>query len=90
MRDNDADLVEVNPLAIVRERAADGTELQTLQCLDAKVTIDDSALPRHPALEAMRDLAEEDPTDIEARTEGLNFIKLEGPSAAWSTAPGWR
>jgi len=78
MRDNDADLVEVNPLAIVRERSPDGTELQTLQCLDAKVTIDDSALPRHPALEAMRDLAEEDPTDIEARTEGLNFIKLEG------------
>jgi succinyl-CoA synthetase beta subunit len=78
MRDTDADLVEVNPLAIVRERAADGSELQTLQCLDAKVTIDDSALPRHPALEAMRDLAEEDPTDIEARTEGLNFIKLEG------------
>jgi succinyl-CoA synthetase beta subunit len=78
MRDNDADLVEVNPLAIVRERAADGGELQTLQCLDAKVTIDDSALPRHPALEAMRDLAEEDPTDIEARAEGLSFIKLEG------------
>ncbi len=78
MRDNDADLVEVNPLAIVRERSADGTELLSLQCLDAKVTIDDSALPRHPALEAMRDLAEEDPTDIEARTEGLNFIKLEG------------
>jgi len=78
MRENDADLVEVNPLAIVRERAADGTETQTLQCLDAKVTIDDSALPRHPALEAMRDLAEEDPTDIEARAEGLSFIKLEG------------
>ena len=78
MRDNDADLVEVNPLAIVRERSPDGAELQTLQCLDAKVTIDDSALARHPALEAMRDLAEEDPTDIEARTEGLNFIKLEG------------
>ena len=78
MRDNDADLVEVNPLAIVRERAADGTELQTLQCLDAKVTIDDSALPRHPALEAMRDLAEEDPTDVAARAEGLSFIKLEG------------
>ena len=42
------------------------------------MTIDDSALPRHPALEAMRDLAEEDPTDIEARAEGLSFIKLEG------------
>jgi succinyl-CoA synthetase beta subunit len=78
MREHDADLVEVNPLAIVRERPADGPETQTLQCLDAKVTIDDSALPRHPTLEAMRDLAEEDPTDVEARAEGLNFIKLEG------------
>jgi succinyl-CoA synthetase beta subunit len=78
MRDNDADLVEVNPLAIVRERAADGTETLALQCLDAKVTIDDSALPRHPALEALRDLAEEDPTELEARAEGLSFIKLEG------------
>ena len=44
--ENDADLVEVNPLAIVRETGADGETL-TLQCLYAKVTIDDSALHRH-------------------------------------------
>jgi succinyl-CoA synthetase beta subunit len=75
---SDADLVEVNPLAIVRERGEDGAETLTLQCLDAKVTLDDSALFRHPDLEAMRDLDEEDPTDIEARAEGLSFIKLEG------------
>jgi len=75
---NDADLVEVNPLAIVRERASDGTETLSLQCLDAKVTIDDSALPRHPELEAMRDLDEEDPADVEARAADLSFIKLEG------------
>jgi succinyl-CoA synthetase beta subunit len=75
---SDADLVEVNPLAIVRERSGDGAETFTLQCLDAKVTLDDSALFRHPELEVMRDLDEEDPIDIEARAEGLSFIKLEG------------
>jgi succinyl-CoA synthetase beta subunit len=74
----DADLVEINPLAIVRERAADGTEQERLVCLDAKITLDDSALPRHAELEAVRDLDEEDPTDAVARTEGISFIKLEG------------
>ncbi|HUS20639.1 MAG TPA: ADP-forming succinate--CoA ligase subunit beta [Aeromicrobium sp.] len=74
MIEDDADLVEINPLAIVR--AADGTE--TLQCLDAKITIDDSALHRHPDIEAMRDLDEEDPVDIAAREQGLSFIRLEG------------
>ena len=75
---NDADLVEINPLAIVRERAADGSTVERLAALDAKVTIDDSALPRHPELEAMRDLDEEDPTDLEARAAGISFIKLDG------------
>ena len=78
MKANDADLVEVNPLAIVRETAPDGTVGQRLVCLDAKVTIDDSGLARHPALEALRDLDEEDPTDAEARKLGINFIHLEG------------
>jgi succinyl-CoA synthetase beta subunit len=75
---NDADLVEINPLAIVRSRAADGTEQLTLQCLDAKITLDDSALGRHPDLEKLRDLDEEDPADIAARAEGISFIKLDG------------
>ena len=75
---NDADLVEINPLAIVRERGADGADIQTLQCLDAKITIDDSALERHPDLELMRDLAEEDPVDVAAREQGLSFIRLGG------------
>src|SRR5207245_2194349 len=64
---NDADLVEINPLAIVRERAANGTVTERLVCLDAKITLDDSALPRHPELERLRDLDEEDPVDTEAR-----------------------
>jgi len=75
---NDADLVEINPLAIVRETSADGTAVERLVCLDAKVTLDDSALPRHPELEALRDLDEEDPTDLEARAAGISFIKLDG------------
>ncbi len=74
----DADLVEVNPLAIVRSVAADGSETFTLECLDAKITLDDSALGRHPGLEELRDLDEEDPTDVTARAEGISFIKLDG------------
>ncbi len=78
MIDNDADLVEVNPLAIVRSVTPDGSVTRSVQCLDAKVTIDDSALGRHPDVEAMRDLDEEDPVDIEARRLGLSFIRLDG------------
>jgi succinyl-CoA synthetase beta subunit len=74
----DADLVEINPLAIVRERGADGTPVERLVCLDAKITIDDSGLARHPELEALRDLDEEDPVDREARGEGISYIHLDG------------
>ena len=73
MAANDADLVEINPLAIVRTPDGD-----RLQCLDAKITLDDSALYRHPGHEALRDPDEEDPTDREAREAGLTFIKLDG------------
>jgi succinyl-CoA synthetase beta subunit len=77
MIDNDADLVEINPLAVVRASGADGP-LESLQCLDAKITIDDSALVRHPNLELLRDLDEEDPVDVAAREQGISFIRLEG------------
>jgi succinyl-CoA synthetase beta subunit len=75
---NDADLVEINPLAVVRETAADGTVAERLVCLDAKITLDDSALPRHPELETLRDPDEEDPADRAAREAGIAFIKLDG------------
>ena len=75
---NDADLVEINPLAIVRSAGADGTQKLALECLDAKITIDESALGRHPDLERMRDLDEEDPVDVAAREQGLSFIRLDG------------
>jgi succinyl-CoA synthetase beta subunit len=70
---NDADLVEINPLAIVRE----GGE-ERLACLDAKVTLDDSALFRHPDHEKLRDPDEEAPADAEARRHDISFIHLDG------------
>jgi succinyl-CoA synthetase beta subunit len=78
MKANDADLVEVNPLGIVEETGPDGEASPRLLCLDAKITLDDSGLARHPGLEEMRDLDEEDPTDAAARKLGINFIHLEG------------
>jgi len=77
----DADLVEINPLAIVRSNGADGAggaAGESLQCLDAKITLDDSALARHPGLEDLRDPDDEDPADRAAREAGLTFIKLDG------------
>jgi succinyl-CoA synthetase beta subunit len=74
----DADLVEINPLAVIRARAADGTETEQLVCLDAKITLDDSGLVRHPELESLRDLDAEDPTDLAAREHEIAFIKLDG------------
>jgi succinyl-CoA synthetase beta subunit len=75
---NDADLVEINPLAVVREHGAQGKEVERLVCLDAKMTLDDSALARHPGIESLRDLDAEDPADVEARRYDLTFIKLDG------------
>ena len=66
----DADLAEINPLAI--------TEDGRLTALDAKIVLDDSALARHPDLELMRDLNEEEPSETAARQAGINFIKLDG------------
>jgi succinyl-CoA synthetase beta subunit len=67
---SDADLAEINPLVV--------TDDGRLVALDAKIVLDDSALPRHPDLEALRDLNEEDPSETAARAAGINFIKLEG------------
>ncbi len=66
----DADLAEINPLVITTD--------DRLLALDAKITLDDSALFRHPELEEMRDLNEEEPSEIAAREAGINFIKLDG------------
>ena len=78
MKANDADLVEINPLAVVTSAGGDGSPTRQLVCLDAKITLDDSGLARHPALESLRDSDEEDPTDAQARKLGINFIRLDG------------
>jgi succinyl-CoA synthetase beta subunit len=66
----DASLVEINPLIETK----DGRVL----ALDAKMSFDDNALYRHPEIRELRDLAEEDPTEVEAGKHGLNYIKLDG------------
>src|SRR4029079_14958655 len=72
----DADLVEINPLAVVR--GGPGGAEERLACLDAKVTLDDSALFRHPDHEALRDPDDEAPADVEARGHDISFIHLDG------------
>ena len=68
--ESDADLAEINPLVV--------TDEGQLLALDAKIVLDDSALFRHPDLETLRDLGEEEPSEIAAREAGINFIKLDG------------
>jgi succinyl-CoA synthetase beta subunit len=69
-READASLVEINPLVVT----ASGKVL----ALDAKVTLDDSALFRHPELRELRDLSEEEALEIEAAKHSLNYIRLDG------------
>ncbi len=68
--DCDASLIELNPLAL--------TETGELVALDAKIVLDDTALGRHPELEALRDPSQEDPHEMEARAHELNYIRLDG------------
>jgi succinyl-CoA synthetase beta subunit len=66
----DCSLAEVNPLVVTK----DGE----VMALDAKINFDDNALFRHPELNELRDLDEEDPSESEAKQFDLSFIKLEG------------
>ena len=66
----DASMVEVNPLILTKEKK--------IICLDAKVNFDSNALFRHPEILELRDLNEEDPTEIEASKHDLAYIKLDG------------
>ena len=66
----DANMVEVNPLILTKE--------EKIVCLDAKVNFDSNALFRHPEIVELRDLNEEDPTEIEASKHDLAYIKLDG------------
>ena len=67
---SDASLFEINPVL--------KTSDDKIIAVDAKVTLDDNALFRHPDYAQMRDITEEDPTEVEAGEAGLNFVKLDG------------
>ena len=66
----DATLIEINPLIITKEKE--------LICLDAKMNFDDNAIFRRPEILKLRDLNEEEPTEIEASKHDLAYIKLNG------------
>ena len=68
--ENDAEMIEINPLI----KTASGDFL----ALDGKMGFDDSALGRHPDIEEMRDISEEDPDEREASKYGLSYISLDG------------
>tara|TARA_B100000029_G_scaffold478781_1_gene525212 strand:- start:27 stop:1187 length:1161 start_codon:yes stop_codon:yes gene_type:complete len=68
--EKDATLIEINPLII--------TKSNDLCCLDAKINFDDNALFKHPEILKLRDLNEENPSEIEASKHSLSYIKLGG------------
>jgi len=67
---SDASLFEINPCLKTGD--------DRILAVDCKVTLDDNALFRHPDLANMRDTDEEDPTEVEAKKHGLNFVNLDG------------
>ena len=74
--EEEATLVEVNPM-IVTPGSADGGGRE-VKALDAKVTLDDNALFRHPDNAALRDISAEDPQERMAKERGLTYVKLDG------------
>ena len=68
--EKNASLVEINPLVITQDK--------TLIALDGKVTFDDNGLFKHQDVQAFRDLNEEEPLEIEATNNNLNYVKLDG------------
>ena len=69
-KEKDASLIEINPLVLKDD--------DTFIALDAKINFDDNALFRHEDILEMRDLTEEEPTELEASNFNLNYIKLDG------------
>ena len=66
----DCSMLEINPLF--------KTSDEKIIAVDCKMNIDDNALIRHPEIAALRDISEEDPTEVEAGKHNLNFVKLDG------------
>ncbi|MCI0685098.1 MAG: ADP-forming succinate--CoA ligase subunit beta [Gemmataceae bacterium] len=73
--DKDCTLAEINPLIVSKSQ---GDKPGAVLALDAKMTFDDNALFRHPDIEALRDLSEENPAEVRAGKAGLSFIQLSG------------
>ena len=67
---SDSSMFEINPVI----KTAD----DRIVAVDCKVALDENALYRHPELAAMRDTTEEDPTEVEAKSYGLNYVNLDG------------
>ena len=76
----DCSMVEVNPLIVTAKDEA--------LALDAKFNFDDNALYRHPEIAALRDVAQEDPREVEASKHGLNYIGLDGNIACLVNGAG--
>src|SRR5881397_4214847 len=76
----DCSMIEVNPLVV--------TTNGDVLALDAKFNFDDNALYRHPEIAALRDVAEEDPREVEASKQGLNYIGLDGNIACLVNGAG--
>jgi len=72
--------MEINPFIT--------TKSGSLAALDCKINFDDNALFRHPALKELRDIAEEDPLEVEASKYSLNYIKLDGNIACMVNGAG--
>ena len=68
--DLDCSLAEINPLVITKQGE--------MIALDAKITFDENAMFRHPALTELRDLSEEEPAEVAAGNAGLSYVKLDG------------
>src|SRR5580658_5284630 len=78
--ETDASLIEINPLVVTGDKR--------VLALDAKMSLDDNALYRHKDIQAMRDLNEEDPREVEASKFGLNYIGLDGNIACMVNGAG--
>lgn len=78
--EKNASLVEINPLVITTDKR--------LLALDGKVSIDDNALFKHPDIQALRDVHEEEPLEIEAGKHNLSYVKLDGDIACMVNGAG--
>lgn len=66
----DSSLTEINPFVVTTDNE--------IWAVDAKINIDDNALPRHPDIEEMREVTEDEKKELDAKSKGLSYIKLDG------------